>query len=806
MIHETDIDPLGSGMAGANDPGRRIGSESPQPCWIALDAAREQAFTGEIVFHATPEVRVYLDNGVAYYAERSDDTTLGRRLLDSGLIDPVQLERGMVRVGGVEHLGRLFDRDPSVDRDAVMVTVEDATQALLADLANNVIATSRATAYRHHESGVHRWFVAPSSAGAVTRPVSDVALVDNSIVEDLPGLPSAEHGSLGDELRIEWDLPLADVAPSTGRDESDADFGQDLLVADAGGEIAESPFVARPDAGGEAAPHLAPPPTDAPTAAPGLTNPDAAEPTAPAEPAEAAVEPPEIGFESLVIDLDALIAPIESGPLVDRRRDPVEYDAVAVEPDAEIALHDAVAPAEVIVPMDDEFRIVWPDGTEEAPTPPVERAIAGEVLLPHRPVETAEPTDEPTGADAPEPIAEPTGAELGEPAVEPVSEPIGAELVEPAVEPVSEPTGAELVEPAVEPVTGPTGAELVEPVSEPTGAELVEPAVEPVTGPAGAELGERAVEPVSEPAGAELGKRAVEPVSEPIGAELGERAVKPVTEPTGAEPTGAEPTGAEQLEPTGAEQLEPIVEPAVELHWASDELAPWQESDVNVVDEQAATSSPTAAGAVDAIDAPAPVVDTETDLASADAAAPAVDATPEASTIPGSASETAQAADQDEADRPAEPDAAPSSIDFEVPALVLSDLPSADGVVPDEVSNAVLRAIRAIENASTAPPAVAPIVGVEATPDAPPAEPPPAPMGFAPPTLDTSAEAIYAARAKAAVAEQEAVEPTVSAAVDTEVPESRVASVVFVDDDEAEPEPEDRAGALRRLISSLRRR
>ena len=62
---------------------------------------------------------MYLDNGVPYYAERASDPTLGRRLLDAGLLDAKQLERGTVRVGNVEHLGRLFDREPSVDRDAV---------------------------------------------------------------------------------------------------------------------------------------------------------------------------------------------------------------------------------------------------------------------------------------------------------------------------------------------------------------------------------------------------------------------------------------------------------------------------------------------------------------------------------------------------------------------------------------------------------------------------------------------------------------------------------------------------------------
>ncbi len=181
-----------------------------QPVWMTLNEARERAFTGEVVFEADPEVLAYLDNGVVYYAERASDVSLGRRLLDAGLVDTAQLERGTVRVGDVEHLGRLFDRDPSVDRDAVIVLAETSTEDLIADLANRAITTVRVTAYRHHPSGVHRWFVAPLEAASASRPVSAVAQLDTTVVDDLPGLPFA--GIDADELTIEWDEPIDGIS------------------------------------------------------------------------------------------------------------------------------------------------------------------------------------------------------------------------------------------------------------------------------------------------------------------------------------------------------------------------------------------------------------------------------------------------------------------------------------------------------------------------------------------------------------------------------------------------------------------
>jgi hypothetical protein len=189
--------------------------DGSQPVWMTLNEARERAFTGEIVFETDPEVLAYLDHGIVYYAERVTDASLGRRLLDAGVIDVEQLDRGIVRVGDIEHLGRLFDRDPSVDRDAVIVVAETATEELIADLANRAVTTVRVTAYRHHPSGVHRWFVAPLDPAAQPRPVSTVAQLDSTVVDDLPSLPFGT-----DELVIEWDeidpVDDADQMPADG--------------------------------------------------------------------------------------------------------------------------------------------------------------------------------------------------------------------------------------------------------------------------------------------------------------------------------------------------------------------------------------------------------------------------------------------------------------------------------------------------------------------------------------------------------------------------------------------------------------
>jgi len=221
-----------------------LSANGPQPVWMTLNEARERAFTGEIIFEVDPEVLAYLDNGVVYYAERAADASLGRRLLDAGVIDASQLERGTVRVGDVEHLGRLFDRDPSVDRDSVLVLAETATEELITELANEAITTIRVTAYRHHPSGVHRWFVAPAEPTANQRPISEVAPLDTTVVDDLPGLPVASASLSADELTIEWEESLdgfEELEPLPTIDELDASMLEAMLD---GGTDLEMEFVA----------------------------------------------------------------------------------------------------------------------------------------------------------------------------------------------------------------------------------------------------------------------------------------------------------------------------------------------------------------------------------------------------------------------------------------------------------------------------------------------------------------------------------------------------------------------------------
>jgi hypothetical protein len=299
----------------------------PQPAWMTLDEARERSFTGEIVFEVDPEVFAYLDNGDVYYAERRTDSSLGRRLLEAGVVDTSQLERGTVRVGDVEHLGRLFDRDPSVDRDAVLVVTETTTDELIAELANQAVTTVRVTAYRHHPSGVHRWFV--TRLDAASRTAAQPPL-HTPMIEEL-----STSSIVDDELMIEWDeidefTPSLDhlTDPAADTDEFELEVSDRFTETDSG------------------------------------TVSDAVD-EAPDEAPDEAATAPTAGEQSESIEID-----------FGRAEDAVT-DADAVTDDEALELFElslgmasVVDAVEAPVPADDrfEFEVAWPDGSADLVT------------------------------------------------------------------------------------------------------------------------------------------------------------------------------------------------------------------------------------------------------------------------------------------------------------------------------------------------------------------------------------------------------------------------------------------------------
>lgn len=238
----------------------------PRPGWVVLDAARDHRFTGELAFDTSPGVRVYVERGVIYLAERASDPSLGSRLVDAGALSAVQLERGSVRIGPIEHLGRLFDRVPDLDRHTVIVTAELMTEECVGWLAAQRVPDVASAPYRHHESGVHQWSRGAARGGLVPGDPLPAPTVDAAPVSFAP--PSVGLLTpIGDRTEefldglIEWDEPswfdgselereLADPRAATliahHRDDQHDDQQDDQQRDEAGGRRSDSDAPAGP--------------------------------------------------------------------------------------------------------------------------------------------------------------------------------------------------------------------------------------------------------------------------------------------------------------------------------------------------------------------------------------------------------------------------------------------------------------------------------------------------------------------------------------------------------------------------------
>ncbi len=178
-------------------------ADTPRPSRVTLDVAAHLEFTGRIVFTTDPSLSLYLDRGRPYHAERSGDESIARQLVAAGLITEAQFERGVVSLGDDDHVGRLFERDASIDRDAVIVAVERRRDDLVHAVAQIPEVALTADPYRRDTSGLDRWFLAADLHGAA--PLAARASQPTAApTPDSEASPAPAPSSIDDEFRIFW--------------------------------------------------------------------------------------------------------------------------------------------------------------------------------------------------------------------------------------------------------------------------------------------------------------------------------------------------------------------------------------------------------------------------------------------------------------------------------------------------------------------------------------------------------------------------------------------------------------------------
>jgi len=163
------------------------------PIWGFVALIGNERFTGEAAVGVDPRLRLFAVDGHVYFAERDGDLPIGTRLVNCGAVTATQLEHGSVRIGDTDSLARLFQRQPLIDRDAVELTIELATEALLESVADKPVGMPEVFPLRHHPAGIHHW-ARPATAPSGSVPMAAAPLT-------LPTAPEAAE-------------PAPDVAPA----------------------------------------------------------------------------------------------------------------------------------------------------------------------------------------------------------------------------------------------------------------------------------------------------------------------------------------------------------------------------------------------------------------------------------------------------------------------------------------------------------------------------------------------------------------------------------------------------------------
>lgn len=220
---------------------------APHRAWQVIEAARRRYLTGLLVLETTPPTHVYLRDGQVYFAERTTDGGLAVRLLVEGVITRAQMQKATLQVSGVEHLGRMFDRDDSIDRDAVELCVELMTDDVLTHIAEAEVTGWDMKMYQRHPSGLDRWL--PTRVEVITHLVESPAAADPEVVPT-PAPAPRPRPQLAPPP-ITGQVPVASTEPPTA--------DQPLTAAepiaeprDVAGLIAEADLVAASRPTGEA--------------------------------------------------------------------------------------------------------------------------------------------------------------------------------------------------------------------------------------------------------------------------------------------------------------------------------------------------------------------------------------------------------------------------------------------------------------------------------------------------------------------------------------------------------------------------
>ena len=148
----------------------------PRLAWDAIETICSARFTGQVsITTAIGTTNVYMTRGLIYFAEHTADGPIGDRAAAAGAI-PGELLPDEGSILPVD-LDALFAGQPTSSREAVEEVIQIETERTLLEISDEPVLSMDSTMYRHHPSGVDRWFSSQHARGGAADPSCETKVV-----------------------------------------------------------------------------------------------------------------------------------------------------------------------------------------------------------------------------------------------------------------------------------------------------------------------------------------------------------------------------------------------------------------------------------------------------------------------------------------------------------------------------------------------------------------------------------------------------------------------------------------------------
>ena len=161
----------------------------PRLAWDVIESICTARFTGQVsITTAFGTTNVYMTRGLIYFAEHSNETPIGERAAAAGTIPAELLPDDDSGRRALADLDALFAGQPASAREAVEEIVQAETERTLMEICDEPVLSTDSTMYRHHPTGIDRWFSSQHARGtAATSPCETKVVVgEDDAIEVIP--------------------------------------------------------------------------------------------------------------------------------------------------------------------------------------------------------------------------------------------------------------------------------------------------------------------------------------------------------------------------------------------------------------------------------------------------------------------------------------------------------------------------------------------------------------------------------------------------------------------------------------------